>query len=163
MHPHYQGHYINDEKYLRIAEHCIKIGLYALFHAGYDIAFPNTEYCPPDMSEEAFAPLFEKYPEEANEPHIILAHLGGVTTLDKTLDHLCGMPIYMDTAYTLEQIPTDKLMKVIRSHGASRILFATDSPWQSQRRCRERLASLPISKAEFEAISYGNAAKILGI
>lgn len=163
MHPAYQNCYINDPRYLRIAEHCMRIGLYMLFHAGYDIAFPNVDYCPADMFEEAFTPLFEKYPEEEKAPHVILAHLGGIMTLDKTLDHLCGMPIYMDMANTLEQIPGDKLMKVIRSHGANRILFATDSPWQSQRKCRERLASLPISKAEFEMISYENAAQILDI
>ena len=163
MHPAYQHCFINDKRYLRIAEHCMRIGLYMLFHAGYDIAFPDTEYCPPDMFEEAFTPLFEKYPEEEKTPHVILAHLGGIMTLDKTLDYLCGMPIYMDMANTLEQIPTDKLMKVIRSHGADKILFASDSPWQSQRKCRERLASLPISKAEFEMISYGNAERMLGL
>lgn len=163
LHPAYQNCFIDDTRNLKIAEACIKMGLYCLFHAGYDIAYPETEYCPPDRFEKAFAPLFKKYPDEEKEPHIILAHLGGVASLDGTLEYLCGLPIYMDTAYTLEQIPTDMLVKVIRSHGAERILFGSDSPWQSQLKCRERLASLPISKKEFEAVSCGNARKILGI
>ena len=162
LHPAYQNCFIDDEKNLRIAEHCMKIGLYVLFHAGYDIAFPDTDFCPPDRFEKAFSPLLERYCEEAH-PHVILAHLGGIKSLEKTLDHLCGLPIYMDMANTLEQLPTVMLMKVIRSHGADRILFASDSPWQSQRKCRERLASLPISKAEFEKISSENAKNILGI
>lgn len=162
LHPAYQHCFIDDERNLRIAEHCMKIGLYVLFHAGYDIAFPDTEYCPPDRFEKAFTPLFEKYGEEEH-PHVILAHLGGIMSLEGTLDYLCGLPIYMDMANTLEQIPSGMLMKVIRSHGANRILFASDSPWQSQRKCRERLASLPISKAEFEMISYENAKGILGL
>lgn len=162
LHPAYQNCFIDDTRNLKIAEHCMKIGLYCLFHAGYDIAYPDIEFCPPDKFAAAFAPLFERYNEEAS-PHVILAHLGGVMSLEGTLDHLCGLPIYMDTAYTLEQTSTEMLMKVIRSHGADRILFGTDSPWQSQRKCAERLASLPISKKEFEDISYGNAARILDL
>ena len=160
LHPAYQHTNIKSKKYLAIAEHCMKIGLYMVFHAGYDIAFPNDDYCEAKTFAKSFSKLLEKYGEDEH-PHVILAHLGGIMTLDKTLDYLCGMPIYMDMANTLEQVPTDKLMRVIRSHGANRILFASDSPWQSQRKCRERLASLPISKAEFEAISYGNAMEIV--
>ena len=162
LHPAYQNCFIDDPRNLRIAEHCMKLGLYVLFHAGYDIAFPNTDFCKAEAFERAFTPLFERYGEEEH-PHVILAHLGGIMTLDETLDRLCGLPIYMDLANTLEQIPTVKLMKVIRSHGASRILFASDSPWQAQSVCRERLASLPISKAEFEMISCENAKRILGL
>ena len=162
LHPAYQNCFIDDERNVKIAEHCMKIGLYCLFHAGYDIAFPDTEYCPPDKFAHTYAPLLEKYGEEKH-PHIILAHLGGVKSLEGTLDYLCGLPIYLDTAYTLENTPTDMLMRVIRSHGANRILFATDSPWNSQRKCAERLASLPISKKEFEDISSGNAKRILEI
>ncbi len=162
LHPAYQGCFIDDPRNLKIAEECMKQDLLCLFHAGYDIAYPETDFCPPDKFAAAFAPLFEKYNEQAH-PHIILAHLGGVKSLDGTLDYLCGLPIYMDTAYTLEQIPANILFKIIRSHGADRILFGTDSPWQSQHVCRERLASLPISKQEFENIAYKNALKLLDL
>jgi predicted TIM-barrel fold metal-dependent hydrolase len=162
LHPIYQRCKIEDERNLKIVEHCMKIGLYCVFHIGYDVVDPDGDYCSSVAFAKAYAPLFERYNEEAH-PHIILAHLGGLTTLQDTFDHLCGLPIYLDTAYSLEQMPTDVIVKVIRSHGANRVLFATDSPWQSQRVCRERLASLPISKKEFEDISYGNAAKILGL
>ena len=140
----------------------MKIGLYCLFHSGWDIAYPESDYCTPERFARTFIPLLEKYNEEAH-PHIILAHLGDARCDERVLDYLCGLPIYMDTAYLLENAPTDKLMKVIRSHGADKILFGTDSPWRSQRKCAERLASLPISKKEFEDISYGNAAKILDL
>lgn len=160
MHPAYQGVFIDDARVVRIAEHCLKIGLYVTFHAGYDIAYPDTDYCSAEAFVRTFEPLLQKY-GESREPHIILAHLGGIKSLDKTLDYLCGLPIYLDMANTLEQIPTDMLFKVIRSHGADKILFASDSPWQDQRVCRERLASLPISKEEFELISHKNATKIL--
>ena len=160
LHPAYQGCNVEDERNMRIVEHCLKIGLYVLFHAGYDIAFPNDDFCSAKAFEKVYTPLLKKYGEE-KEPHIILAHLGGIKTVEDTLDYLCGMPIYLDMANTLEQMPTKDLMRIIRSHGADKILFASDSPWQSQRVCRERLASLPISKAEFEMISYGNAERIM--
>ena len=162
LHPAYQNCFIDDPRNVKIAEHCMKIGLYCLFHAGWDVAFPDTEYCPPDKFASTYAPLLEKYGEEEH-PHIILAHLGGAKSLEGSLDYLCGLPIYLDTAFTLENTPTEMLMRVIRSHGAKRILFASDSPWSSQRKCAERLASLPISKIEFEDISCENAKRILEI
>ncbi len=162
LHPAYQSCFIDDARNLKIAEECMKQDMLCLFHAGYDIAYPETDYCSAEKFAAAFAPLFEKY-DENKHPHVILAHLGGVKSLDKTLDYLCGLPIYMDTAYTLEQIPTNMLFKIIRSHGADKILFGTDSPWQDQHTCRERLASLPISKEEFENISHKNALRILNL
>ena len=72
LHPAYQNCFIDDTRNLQIAEYCIKIGLYCLFHAGWDIAYPDVNYCPADKFANAYAPLLEKYNEEEN-PHIILA------------------------------------------------------------------------------------------
>ncbi len=162
LHPAYQNCMIDDTRNLKIVEHCMKIGLYCLFHAGWDIAYPDTDFCPAEKVAKAFAPLFEKY-NEKEHPHIILAHLGGVKSLDKTVDILSGLPIYLDTAYILEQTPTEDIMAVVRAHGAERILFGSDSPWQHQGVCKARLEALPLTDTERELISHKNALKILEV
>ena len=162
LHPAYQRCYINDPRYLRIAEHCLKIGLYMVFHSGYDIAYPDYTPCTPKLFAETFAPLLEKYGEKGH-PHVILAHLGGVMELDETMKYLIGLPIYLDTAYTLEQVDTETIMAIINAHGADKILFATDSPWQDQGACAKRFASLHLTDEQRELISHKNAEKILGI
>ena len=162
LHPAYQRCYINDPRYLRIAEHCLKIGLYMTFHSGYDIAYPDYTPCTPKLFAETFVPLLEKYGEKEH-PHVILAHLGGVKELEETKKYLTGLPIYLDTAYTLEQVETETIMSIINAHGADKILFASDSPWQDQGACAKRLASLPLTDEQRELISHKNAEKILGI
>ena len=160
LHPAYQGHAIDSKKNVKIVKKCLKLGLHVIFHCGYDVAFPGTGTDDAERFEKAYSSILNKYGSD-DGAQIILAHAGGLTTVEQTLDHLCGMPIYLDLALALEAVKTDNLMRLIRTHGADRILFGTDSPWSSQRKSKERLASLPISKAEYEMISCENAKKIL--
>ena len=160
VHPDYQQCYVDDPKYLEIVEGCIKLGLYITFHAGWDIGYPKPMHCSPEAFRDTYAPLFEKYPSEKEHPHVILAHLGGVTTPKRTLDALCGLPIYLDMAFTLENMETDDIVKIIRTHGADKILFATDSPWSDQGVCKQKFLSLPITHEEKELIAYKSAYSI---
>jgi predicted TIM-barrel fold metal-dependent hydrolase len=43
----------------------------------------------------------------------------------------------------------------------NRVLFATDSPWQEQKRYLERFRSLPFTKEEQDLFFYKNAADLL--
>ncbi len=157
VHPDYQQCYADDPKYLEIVECCIKLGLYIIFHAGWDIGYPEPMHCSPEAFRNAYAPLFENYPSEKTHPHVILAHLGGVTTPKRTLDALCGLPIYLDMAFTLENMDENDIIKIIRSHGADKVLFATDSPWSDQGECKQKFLSLPLTDEEKKLIAYKNA------
>lgn len=161
LHPDYQLAFIHDPRYIRIIEHCLKTGLYITFHAGYDPGYPKPIHCPAKLCRDALLPLLEKYDEHKN-PHIILAHLGGATTPEDSLEYLCGLPVYMDMAYTLQQYEDNTLISIIRKHGADKILFASDSPWQSQKQNAERFWGLNLTVAEKELISHKNGLKILG-
>ena len=61
----------------------------------------------------------------------------------------------------LETIEQTQLLTMIRSHGADKILFASDSPWQDQRRYIDLLKSLPLTEEEKAQILYKNASKLL--
>lgn len=161
LHPDYQRCAVDDERYMRIVRCCLRLGLFITFHAGYDIGYPEPMYCRPDVFRAAYLPLLSEFGEEA-APHIILAHLGGVTTARQTLEYLCGMPIYLDLAFTFGVMSNEDITEIIRRHGADKVLFASDSPWSDQGRSRKGLESLPLSEEEKELISHKNAERILG-
>ena len=72
------------------------------------------------------------------------------------------MPVYLDAAYCLNhQIPPDDFLRIVAAHGADKILFATDSPWHSQKLDVDFLCSLPLSNEDQDAILWRNAASLL--
>ena len=75
--------------------------------------------------------------------------------------YLVGLPVYLDLAFMLETIEQTQLLTMIRSHGADKILFASDSPWQDQRRYIDLLESFPLTEEEKAQILYKNASKLL--
>jgi predicted TIM-barrel fold metal-dependent hydrolase len=55
----------------------------------------------------------------------------------------------------------EQFLRIVKNHGADKILFGTDSPWS---RADEEIASiraLPLSEDEKSAILGGNAARLL--
>ena len=53
-------------------------------------------------------------------------------------------------------------LKILKKHGADRILFATDSPWSGQKESLAHLGSLGLDKKDFDKIMGQNAEKLLG-
>ncbi len=163
VHPDYQSCFADDPKYVEIVKECLKQGLYITFHAGYDVGYPEPMYCQPERFERAYKELLTEAAKH-DEPRVILAHLGGVTTAERTLKSLCGLPVYLDMAYTLVgTMRDDDIMAIIRAHGADRVLFGSDSPWTSQDASRKRFLALPLTTEEKELISHKNAERILDL
>ena len=90
-----------------------------------------------------------------------------------------GAPVWFDTAFAIGPITPDDaksgapylntnltedaFMRIVRKHGADQILFATDSPWESQKDYVARIEAMPLDKEEKEMIFSGNARKLLHI
>ena len=91
---------------------------------------------------------------------LILAHLGGYEMPDEVLQKLVGAPVYMDTAAVLRLYP-EKCREIILRHGADKILFASDSPWDSQKDYIEILKSFRLGEEAEEKIFHLNAERIL--
>lgn len=74
---------------------------------------------------------------------------------------LAGKDVYFDTAYVLESMDKETFLKILEKHGADRILFASDSPWQSIAKTREYFSAFGVSEEDTQKILYKNAEKLL--
>lgn len=162
LHPDYQGLHITDPRYLRLITCAVDLGLIVTIHSGIDIGLPQEVHCPP---EEALQMLqyVEEHAREPEAARIILAHTGGYGQWDEVEELLTGKPVYFDLAYTFGHISEAQLLRIIHEHGADRILFATDSPWNSQQDDIAALLKLGLTPEEQSAILGDNARHLLHI
>ncbi len=160
IHPDYQEKFIDEPEYIEIFENCRRLGLYVTTHAGVDPAEPLLVRCPPERMRK----VLDKIKCEKDEkPFIILAHLGGANMYDEVERYLVGTNVYIDLSFVLPHANPEQALRIIRTHGVDKILFATDAPWVSQKKYLEYFMSLPLTDRERSQILYENAAKILNI
>ena len=158
FHPQYQQVYIDDPK----TEHMIRLagemGLPLLFHAGVDPGLPGPLYAP----VEKIARLIDNLGDMQNIT-LIGAHLGGLLEWDAVEKLLVGSPMYLDTAIIGGRCPAEQYRRVIRQHGAEKIFFGSDCPWQSPAEALSYLRSLDLTEEEFSLITTKNAEKLFDL
>jgi len=171
LHPVYQDIDFDDPRTLRILERAAEVGLVVITHAGLDVGFPGKTNCSPDKvlrAVQAVGPM-----------KLVLAHMGGWRNWDQVEELLVDTGVYLDTSVSLGELvpngdgvfgPADlKLMadeqflRMVRSFGPHRFLFATDSPWGGQAEELAKLRALPLIVEEQEAILGGNAMRLLNL
>ena len=156
LHPHYQAVHFDDIRYLRIMDEAYGHGLFVITHAGYDPVAPDHDYCTPDMILNVL--------DEIVPYRLILAHMGSNCNYEESYRRLCGLNVYLDTGFSLLDMPSDLFVRMVHKHGADRILFGTDCPWAHQDRFRKHIEDMPgLSQEEKDLILWGNASQLLGI
>ena len=153
FHPEYQGFMVDDTHMLRLYDYAMSKGLILLFHAGADPGFSP----PFKSSPEQFAKIVNSMQGGV----LIAAHFGGHAQWDEVEEHLVGTDIYLDTSMGFEYFPHEQFLRIVRDHGASKVLFASDSPWSHAGTEIEHLNALPLSPEEKVAILGENAQRIL--
>ena len=68
-----------------------------------------------------------------------------------------------DTGVILDRMPQEQFLRMVREHGADRIVFGTDSPWADQKKFVEILKEMPLEEEERNQIFAGTAVKLLGL
>lgn len=171
LHPSYQQVNFDDPRFVRIVDFACELGLYVLVHVGYDVGLPgNTCAC-----VEHILPMLDR----VDQSRLILAHMAGFGQWDMAEKYICGCDAYMDTAYSLLPIKplagsnrTDKedppmgqeqFLRFVKKHGAHKILFGTDSPWDTPERMIKYIREVGLPQAETDMILGENARQILGI
>ena len=171
LHPVYQGVNFDDIRYLRILDRCAELGLTVLVHGGRDVGFPDRVSITPAMIRHAV--------EEVGDFPLIVAHMGGWHQWDEVEELLVDTHVFLDTAYALgrihplddgfyepEDLPmmqTEQFVRMVRTFGADRIFWGTDTPWRDQQESLDLFLQQPLTKEEQEKILGGNAQKLLGL
>lgn len=155
LHPDYQDFFINDEKMFPIYETISKLKLPCTFHTGYDPFSPNVVHAP----AKAVAEICSLFPDMT----IIAAHMGGMNRYDDAETYLVGKNLYLDTSMSYAFCSQEQFTRMIRKHGAGKVLFATDCPWGNGKNDLKLINKLGLTEEETELILHKNAEKLLGI
>lgn len=155
VHPEYQDFNFEEPVLYPIWEKCIELDLPLLTHAGEDIA-----YKPPFHTSPArLAAFHRRFPEL----RLVAAHFGGYRMWDEVETCLLGSGVYLDISLAVEELPPERLTAMIRRHGVGKVLFATDSPWMSQKSALEKFDRLDLTAEERRRILSDNALALLAV
>lgn len=155
LHPEYQDFHIDEPALADLYGAMEKGGLIVLFHAGFDIGFPDSDRSSPariDQVRESFPAL-----------PIVASHLGGFRQWEEAGRHLVGKDIYFDTSYTVGHIDPGLMREILRSHPPERLLFGSDSPWTDQSDSLNEIRAISLSDDLEKRILSSNARELLGL
>lgn len=154
LHPDYQNVFADDEKFISLVKRAAELGLYITIHAGEDLGVRAPYKCTADR----IAVLLNKVDEE----RVILAHMGGFNIWDDIIESgIVKSRAYFDTAIVASFMDMEKYKRIIDIHGADRILFGSDMPWEDPRVTFNFLKSAGLSSEEMALICEKNAKKII--
>lgn len=153
FHPEYQLFGFNDKTMDDAWGAMSELGLVAYLHAGGERVFkPPYHSSPSDIAQ-----LHSRFPKL----RIVAAHLGGFCMWDEAEEMLVGSDVFLDLSHTFFWMPDAQIFRMIRKHGAEKILFGTDAPWQDPAKVLEAFFSLPLDERERRLICHDNAAELL--
>lgn len=171
LHPAYQRVDLDDIRMKRVIACASELGLITLIHAGIDIGLYDHNY---SSVTQILAVIKEVQPEK-----FVLAHMGNWACWKEVESDLAGASVFLDTAFSIgpldayPDVPArpyshvvledETFLRIARKHGTERILFATDSPWQPQKRYVKRFSEIGLTREEQGQILGENAEKLLGL
>lgn len=160
LHPDNQDTFIYEESYCRIIKYALKLDLFITFHCGRQKEKQNNCKC---MPKDIKRMLQKVSLENQKDTRIILAHMGGIDSWNEVEEFLVGQNVYLDISYAIGRIKSEQFLRICQNHGIENILFATDSPWTSQKRVVEQMKEIGLTDKELEQICWKNGAKILNL
>ena len=153
LHPEYQNFEVDAPEMLRLYDYALSRELIILLHAGYDPAFPP----PIHSSPERIAAVSK----QMRGGVIVAAHLGGMLQWEDVERHLAGTDVYLDTSMGVNYYPHDLVLRIVKAHGADKILFASDAPWSRAGEEISALKAMPLTDEEKDLIFFKNAKHLL--
>ena len=142
---------------LPIYRKAAELGLFVVFHGGWDPLSPDFVRAEP----ERLAKASEAVPEMT----MIAAHLGGFKLWDDAEKYLAGKyeNVYLDVSVTADDVSDEQALRIIKAQGADKVLFGSDAPWDNPMDEINMINRLPLSDEERELIFYKNAEKLIGV
>lgn len=155
FHPYYMECPADDPRAVRIMRAAARANLAVLFHSGYDLAFDKDDLASPQRMRRVH--------EAVPELRMAVAHLGAWERWPEVRRHMVGLPIYMETSFTLGRCPPDLVMEILSKHPPEYLMFGTDAPWRDQTEEVEKLLALPIPEGLKRRILWENAHRFAGL
>lgn len=155
FHPQYMSCALDDPRTLRVARAAAACGLAVEFHAGYDLAYERDELAAPAQ--------VRRLHEAAPDLRMVACHMGGWNRWDEVLEHVVGLPVYIETSYSLGWCPGDTLRRILDRHPLQYVLFGTDAPWTDPSEELEKFMALGLSADENRAVLWENPHRFLGL
>lgn len=152
LHPDYQNIDIDSPEYMELIRAASDMGFVIMLHAGFDEAYAE--------STKAHPAKIRRMIDEVSPERLIVAHLGGYGYWDQSEAYLKDCDVYFDTAYC--HTSGERFEPLIKSYGAERILFGSDSPWVNPKRLIDLIDSFELTAEEKDMIFYKNALSLLG-
>jgi len=153
LQPHFQSYALEDPATLRMFE--LLEDFVVLLHAGQEIKpIPHVPTTP-----EKLRALHERFPRQ----RLVIAHLGGYKMWEEAEACLVGQEVYLDLAYTFGKLGDADIARIIAAHGAERVVFASDYPWQRPAEALADLRRLGLPPEQERLILSENAARLLGL
>ncbi len=153
IHPDYLRIMIDDPQMMRLIDEACQLDLIISIHAGIDIGLPDKVHCPPEKSARVL--------KEIRPQNCVLAHTGGFRQWDAVEELLAGTDVWLDISMSNGFMDDGQMKRIIKAHGADRMLFGTDSPWGGQAADIAWVKGLGLKPEEEEKLLWKNAAGLL--
>lgn len=146
----------NDRRYYPVYAACIDAGLPFCTQIGHTGPLKRSE-------TGRLIPYLEDVMIDFPELVVVGGHVG-FPWLDEVLTMIRKFPnFHLDTsAYALNRLPDD-FVKIMRDEGKSRVMFGTNFPMLTAKRCLEKLDALGLDEAGKAAFLGGNAKRVFGV
>ena len=155
FHSAYMDCPLDDPRAVRIGRAAARLGLAMAVHAGYDFAFEREDLASPERVRR----LHRAVPDL----RMVACHMGGWRRWPDALEHVVGLPIYLETSMTLRWCPRGLFERMVERHAPELLLFGTDSPWSDPREDLARLEAVGLPPDLRRRMLWDNARRFLGL
>lgn len=156
IHPLFQGYALDDPR------------LWEIFEAfGSDIAIITHvgEGGDPYRNSMSSPKMIRDIARQFPELRLMACHFGGYKILDDAEEMLDGVDVVLETSWppTLATLQPDRVRRLIRRHGAERVVFGSDWPMTSPAEEIRAIDALGLSDDETKAVLGGTLFRLLGL
>jgi uncharacterized protein len=157
LHPLFQALSLSDPRVRDICAALADEGMPVISHvgAGGD-AEANDRGAPAALRQLA---------DEIPTLNLIACHYGGYHRLEEAEEHVVGSRVTLETSWppTLAELEPERLVALIRRHGADRVVFGSDWPMADPAAEIAAIRNLGLTAGEVDGILGGNIARLLGV
>jgi uncharacterized protein len=157
LHPLFQALSLSDPRVRDILAALAEEGMPVIAHVG---AGGDEE-----ANERGKPAALRRLADDLPDLKLIACHYGGYHRLDEAEEHVVGSRVALETSWppTLAELDPDRLVAIIRRHGADRVVFGSDWPMADPAAEIAAIRALGLTSEEQDAILGGNLARIVGI